>query len=135
VPTDADLNELLAYVGDGGALKETGFDHWSSPNTGATNSSGFTALGASYRSYINGLFATLKQSMYLWASNETVDENPYLAFLLYGSTSMTVTYGGVVGYKANGFSVRLVKDYPTSPVTVDSTLITCDSLAVTSDME
>jgi hypothetical protein len=37
----------------GGLLKEGGTAHWDSPNTAATNASGFTALGGGYRSYFN----------------------------------------------------------------------------------
>lgn len=52
VPTLIEWQTLIAYLGgalvSGGYLKESGFDHWNSPNTGANNSSGFTALGTGF---------------------------------------------------------------------------------------
>ena len=48
VPTEADLDALLTFLGGaliaGGAMKELWTSHWQSPNTGATNSSGFKGL-------------------------------------------------------------------------------------------
>jgi len=50
VPSEYEFNELITYLGGlniaGGKLKETGYEHWESPNLGATNESGFTALPA-----------------------------------------------------------------------------------------
>ena len=71
VPTDDEWKELEMYLGmsqsdaddvgwrgtdEGGKLKETGTAHWISPNTGATNESGFTALPSGNRFY-DGTFS------------------------------------------------------------------------------
>lgn len=50
--SDDEWTTLETYIGGssmGGALKEAGTSHWLSPNTGATNSSGFTALPGGFR--------------------------------------------------------------------------------------
>lgn len=48
IPTDAEWTTLTTYLGGsniaGGKLKEANLAHWYSPNTGATNETGFTAL-------------------------------------------------------------------------------------------
>jgi uncharacterized protein (TIGR02145 family) len=48
IPTDEEFTELTDFLGGtgvaGGKMKEAGYDHWNSPNTGATNSSGWTGL-------------------------------------------------------------------------------------------
>ncbi|MDD3961213.1 MAG: fibrobacter succinogenes major paralogous domain-containing protein [Bacteroidales bacterium] len=48
LPTDAEWTTLTEYLGGpaeaGKKLKEEGTEHWKTPNTGATNESGFTAL-------------------------------------------------------------------------------------------
>jgi uncharacterized protein (TIGR02145 family) len=47
VPTEEDINKLKEFLDDsdfGGTLKESGITHWNSPNTNATNTTGFTAL-------------------------------------------------------------------------------------------
>ena len=53
IPTVADFNTLIEYLGGtdlaGGKLKQEGTETWSDPNTGATNSSGFTAVGSGNR--------------------------------------------------------------------------------------
>ncbi|HRY33509.1 MAG TPA: FISUMP domain-containing protein [Bacteroidales bacterium] len=50
VPTNTEWDELTDFLGGsaiaGGKMKETGTAHWQSPNVGATNESGFTALGS-----------------------------------------------------------------------------------------
>ena len=56
VPTDTEWATLTDYLGGtnvaGDKLKETGTMHWPTPNSGATNSSGFTALPGGYRETI-----------------------------------------------------------------------------------
>lgn len=53
VPTTAEWTTLVTFLGGtataGGPAKEAGTTHWQAPNTGATNSSGFTGLPAGYR--------------------------------------------------------------------------------------
>ncbi len=64
------LCSLPGWVGTdvGGNLKETGAIHWYSPNTGATNSSGFTGLPGGHRA-MNGSFNELTYLSYFWSSS------------------------------------------------------------------
>ena len=72
LPTDDEWTTLTDYLGGenvaGGKLKETGTTHWLSPNTGATNSSGFTALPAGFRYYVGVSFNRLGLSTYWWSA-------------------------------------------------------------------
>jgi hypothetical protein len=50
----------------GGKMKEPGTIHWLTPNTGATNESGFTAIPGSYRDY-SGAFNRLGTNSDFWS--------------------------------------------------------------------
>lgn len=58
VPSINEWYILRDYLGGysvaGGEMKEAGTAHWNSPNVGATNSSGFTALPGGYKEYYQG---------------------------------------------------------------------------------
>lgn len=47
-------------------MKEIGTDHWDSPNAGATNESGFTAVGSGYG--MDNQFAYLNSGAFFWSS-------------------------------------------------------------------
>ena len=90
IPSQSDFNTLITYLGGssiaGGHLKEAGLVHWNSPNTGADNSSGFTALGNGIRSS-NGEFSQIKEVSIYLASNLYQAGKPYM-FLLRSSDSI-----------------------------------------------
>lgn len=71
VPTDNDWQVLIDYLGGpdsaGGKLKETGTTHWLTPNLGATNESGFTALPGGYR---GSYFYEIGYSGKWWSSTQ-----------------------------------------------------------------
>lgn len=60
VPSAAEWQILIDYLGGekiaGGKLKEAGTSHWTGPNEGADNSSGFTALPGGSRIGGDGMF-------------------------------------------------------------------------------
>ncbi|MBN2281224.1 MAG: fibrobacter succinogenes major paralogous domain-containing protein [Candidatus Marinimicrobia bacterium] len=70
VPTDSDWQELSDFLGEypGGILKETGTIHWSSPNFGASDACGFTALPGGSRA-ASGYFSGKSNQAYFWATN------------------------------------------------------------------
>jgi len=77
----------------GGKLKESGYDHWSLPNTGATNQSGFTGLPAGYRAYYYTTgysYGQLSYSSYYWSSSHAQTENtdPIILSLQYNHQSL-----------------------------------------------
>ena len=109
IPTDDEWTTLTTYLGGfkvaGGKLKETSAAHWQSPNTGATNETGFTALPGSYRG-INGEFSHFGIYGGWWSSSEM---NPYMAWTRY--MTAIAKYTGIYAYgKSLGFSVRCIKD-------------------------
>lgn len=108
VPTEAEAQTLESYLGGfdvaGGKLKETGTSHWSSPNTGATNSSGFTGKAGGFRIGANFYFI---DSQYIgW-----LDTVPFSGF----GKCMSLHHDSDDFFYANnafnyGCSVPLVKD-------------------------
>ena len=110
VPTDDEWQILVDYLGGssvaGGKMKETGTEHWNSPNTGATNESGFTALPGGYRGY-NGSYYRMGYSGYFWSSTESGSDYAWYRKLSYDNSSVRRDY---YYNKQNGFSVRCVRD-------------------------
>lgn len=97
--------ETLGWRGtnEGGALKAT--TNWSSPNTGATNSSGFTALPGGYRNY-DGTYANVGNNGFWWSSTENLSNGAWSRILFYSSPRVYRDYNS----KRGGFSVRCVRD-------------------------
>lgn len=78
LPSDAEWTQLTDYLGGegvaGGKLKEAGTAHWQSPNTGATNETGFTALPGGYR-YDDGSFDGIGDGGFWWSATERYASN------------------------------------------------------------
>ena len=108
LPSDAEWEQLIDYLGTGvagGKLKEKGTTHWNSPNTGATNETGFTALPGNYRKD-DGTFASVGEDSDFWSATE--DNSKYAWFLNIHFNESDV--GRNTFKKEVGFSVRCVKD-------------------------
>jgi uncharacterized protein (TIGR02145 family) len=109
VPSDAEWTILSTYMGGdsitGNQLKETGITHWQSPNTGATNESGYTALPGGYRNS-DGSFSDIKKYGYLWSSTENSSVDSYCRDLFYDSGDLARSDSN----SKAGFSVRCLKD-------------------------
>ena len=107
IPSDGEFAELTDFLGGegvaGGKMKEAGYDHWNSPNTGATNSSGWTGLPGGFR-FSGGFYFNGGKGNW-WSASES------------GSYSwlriLSVDNGSVGRYnfiRSYGFSARCVRD-------------------------
>jgi uncharacterized protein (TIGR02145 family) len=109
LPSDAEWTELTDYLGGesvaGGKLKETGTTHWASPNTGATNETGFTALPGGYRTN-NGTFGVIGYLGHWWSATEYNDTYAWYRLMYYNNSNVYRSYY----YKEVGFSVRCLRD-------------------------
>jgi len=110
VPSDAEWTTLTNFLGGlniaGGKLKETGISHWVTPNDGATNSSGFTALPAGYRNEA-GSFANINDDDFWWSTTTSTSQTTK-------AWSRGVNYNYPYVYndyylKSFGFSVRCIR--------------------------
>lgn len=108
VPSAAEFETLISLYGQdnaGGKLKEAGISHWYSPNTGADNASGFTALPGGGRQ-MGGSFAFLGSNGFWWTTDATGTGYSWTRY---------ISYNYAYAYKysdspLSGFSVRCLKN-------------------------
>lgn len=109
LPTDDEWTTLINYLGGesvaGGKVKETGTNHWSTPNTGASNESGFTAVPAGIRQP-TGEFYAIGYNNTLWSRTDFDANTHWTRFLPHNAE-----YFSRIFYpNKHGFSVRCLKD-------------------------
>jgi uncharacterized protein (TIGR02145 family) len=114
VPVIAEWEALINFLGGasvaGGKLKEAGFAHWLTPNTSATNSSGFSLLPSGWRANNNGSYENLTYMAYQWSSS-SVDALSSSIFLVgYDSEAAYTSDSHVL----TGLPIRCVKDETSS---------------------
>jgi len=109
VPTDAEFTTLTANLGGeslaGGKLKEIGTTHWTSPNTSADNTTGFTALPGGDR-YDGGAFGGVGSYGCWWSASEIYTNEAWLSVMYFDSSRVRF----ISFNKQKGLSVRCVKD-------------------------
>ena len=110
VTSDDEFTTFTNFLGDinyaGGKIKEAGTVHWSSPNTGATNESGFTALPAGYRDDAGGFSGINLYTLY-WSSTAYNIYKPWYRSVGY-MVSLISRSSGALNQRA--FSIRCLKD-------------------------
>jgi uncharacterized protein (TIGR02145 family) len=109
LPSDAEWTDLTDGLEGlsvaGGKMKEEDYTHWSSPNTSATNESGYTALPAGERTNAE-IYQYLGEHASYWS---TTQQNGSIAW------SRTLYYDSGAATRDNidkeySFSIRCVKD-------------------------
>ncbi|MBU6159398.1 MAG: hypothetical protein KGP35_10285 [Bacteroidetes bacterium] len=109
MPTDAEWTTLTTFLGGesvaGGKMKSTGTQYWRSPNTGATNSSGWSGFPGGGR-LNNGSFFTIGSNGLWWSSTELNTNYAWYRYLSYGNGGVSRNYYN----KAYGSSVRCLRD-------------------------
>lgn len=116
VPTDVEWTTLTTFYGGeniaAGPLKQTGTTTWASPNTGATNSSMFTATSNGYRNfestiYTNSNYYSALGSYGTWWTKTSFDATrAYHRYMYWGEVA--VNRGA--SNKINGLAIRCLKD-------------------------
>ena len=109
VPSDAEWQTLADFLGGddvaGGKMKEAGPAHWNAPNTGADNSSHFTALPGGNRSF-DGTFYNIGIRANFWSSTEYLGTYAWSRTLTWDASDLF----RYEFYKLAGYSIRCVKD-------------------------
>lgn len=119
VPSDAEWHRMILAIDKdatltdgvaesfiaGGMLKETGTSLWSSPNEGATNEFGFSALPAGSR-YSNGTYNFLNTYAHWWCTDQKTDANAWLRYIPNDWTD----FERIAVEKKFGLSLRCVQD-------------------------
>lgn len=124
IPTDAEWRTLCTTLDPdanapstntaGGEMKETGTTFWTTPNSGATNSSKFNARAHGVRSEDDGSFFAFGANAYFWNSREITNLGYTCCYLVYNSASFYIGFQSDYyrKYRA-GIAIRLIKDNST----------------------
>jgi uncharacterized protein (TIGR02145 family) len=110
IPTDEEWTTLSTKLGGeevaGGKMKTTGTTLWTTPNTDATNSSGFAGLPGGYR-FSFGSFNDVGYFGNWWSATEyNLYSGAWCRTLKYYHGSLRIDNFN----KAHGFSVRCLRD-------------------------
>jgi uncharacterized protein (TIGR02145 family) len=113
VPSDGEWTTLESSLGGssfaGGALKSTATQPtpggWRQPNTGATNSSGFTAPPGGLRND-NGDFSYMTNNGFWWSSSVSSASNAWNRYLNFTNSNIY----RINDTRTDGFSVRCCRD-------------------------
>ncbi|MCG8308297.1 MAG: hypothetical protein MI975_12970, partial [Cytophagales bacterium] len=110
LPSDAEWTTLIDNQRGGsvagGYLKEAGTTHWLAPNTGANNSSKFTALPGGLRDP-SGNFVNARSTGYWWSSSEATSPLTIRSRIMYNNSTQVNT---TKANKNSGLSVRCIRD-------------------------
>lgn len=109
IPSDAEWTALETLLGGGsvagGKMKEAGTPHWTTPNTGGNNNSGWSGLPGGIR-FSDGSFSLIGNFGYWWSATEGSVTNAWSRYLTYVN-------GSIVTENLNkrfGFFVRCLRD-------------------------
>jgi uncharacterized protein (TIGR02145 family) len=114
VPTDAEWTILTDYLGGlsvaGGKLKSTGDNTagtglWNFPNTGADNTSGFSALPGGFR-YSFGSFNDIRSTAFVWSATASGSSDAWYRVLPNNIADVLKLFN----LKSVGASVRCLRD-------------------------
>jgi len=109
IPSDEEWQNLIEFIGGNsiasGKMKEQGTEHWNSPNAGATNESGFSALPSGSRSSYGDFYGLFDVARF-WFSSEYDSINAWWADLVNWNSEFSIVYDN----KKYGNSVRCVRD-------------------------
>ena len=118
VPSHTEWTTLTDYLDGrtiaGGKMKEMGTEHWNTPNTDATNSSGFTGLPGGSRYHLGG-FEHIDNFSLWWTSSDVDTAFAWYWYLRYNNGSVDIG----TTHREAGFSVRCLKDSSLSNTTFD----------------
>jgi uncharacterized protein (TIGR02145 family) len=111
IPSNTEWTDLIVYLGGldfaGGKMKSTGSQYWWSPNQGATNESGFSALPGGLRNS-DGAFGNVGMEGYWWSSTEsTTTSNAWSIYLDFNSVDVDMVNFLI---KEIGVSVRCLRN-------------------------
>ncbi|KAB2877351.1 hypothetical protein F9K33_16510 [bacterium] len=110
LPSITEWTTLISFLGGtdvaGGKLKEAGVVHWTTPNAGATNESGFTAIPGGYRGYQSN-FDNVGYNCTWWsATGNPQAPAAYAIALNYENPNV----GQIWHVALHAFNVRCIKD-------------------------